>query len=161
MTMQVPGSCIFEGRKFVIEHWDGSTDCIPSNEELGISTISPSTANWSGRIDHFLVYHGKLYLFKIEVTLDPDKKHSLPDKVRREVQLRYQKMHWTDSQGQRIIEQEYRYEFLIYDDLVIPFTGSLRLSYPYLDCWNVPCQDEDDEETAEEIVLVFVEGVLQ
>lgn len=160
MTTQIPDSCTVEGRKCEIAYWEGSTDCIPTNEQLGISTVGPSTANWSGRIDHFLVYRGKLYLFKIEVTLDPDEKLSLPDDIRREVLLRYEKMHVTDSQGQRIEEREYRFEFLIFDDLVIPFTGTLHLSCPYLDYWDLPCF-EDEEESSEEIALKFVDGILQ
>ncbi len=69
MTEQVEVTCTFEGKKWNIESWEGPCDCIPSNESLGFATVSPSTANWAGRVDHFLVFKGQLFLFKIEVTL--------------------------------------------------------------------------------------------
>ena len=72
MTVQRSDTCMCEGRKWIIESWDGNLAAIPSNEELGIHTVAQSSANWGGRIDHFLVHREKLYLLKIEVSLDPE-----------------------------------------------------------------------------------------
>ena len=67
MTTQVPDTCMFDGRKWAVEKWDGNYSAIPTNEGLGIETTAESSANWSGRIDHFIVHRDKLYLLKIEV----------------------------------------------------------------------------------------------
>ena len=62
MTAQVPDSITVDGRRWVIEEWDGERDCIPANESLGFRTVSPATNNWRGRIDHFLIWHDRLLL---------------------------------------------------------------------------------------------------
>lgn len=162
MTAQLPDSCTFDGRKWVIEHWDGPETCVPTNELLGVNTVSPSTANWSGRIDHFLVHHGRLYLFKIEVTLAPGSEDILPQGARRETVVRHEQLTVCDKQGTRQEVRPRRSDYFVYDNLFIPFTGHLHLSYPFFDYWEVPwpLQDED-EETLEEIVLEFQDGVLQ
>ena len=85
MTTQVPDTCMFDGRRWAIERWDGDYSTVPSNEDFGIRTVSPSTANWSGRIDHFTVSRGKLYLIKIEVSLAEGTGDKLPEKAQREV----------------------------------------------------------------------------
>ena len=161
MTAQIPDTCIFDGRKYAIEAWEGNTDCIPSNENLNIETSSRHTANWSGRIDHFMVHQDRLYLFKIEVNLVKPHQDNLTQDVRREVLLRYEPMLVTDGKGTRIESREYRFEFLIFDDLIIPFTGELYLSYPYGDLWEQPLtSEEENDEESEEVVLTFEDGLL-
>lgn len=71
MTTQVPDTLQLEGRTYVILNWQGDTDCIPSSESLGFHTVSQSSENWSGRIDHYGVWGNELYLFKIAATLGP------------------------------------------------------------------------------------------
>lgn len=159
MTTQAPDSCTFDGRKWVIEHWEGPQDCVPTNEQLGFRTISTSTANWSGRIDHFLIHRGRLFLFKVEVTLDPADTGVLPFGARRAIVLRYE--HWEvhDDRGMRMEEREHRTEYLVFDDLPISFTGALHISYPWFDHWELPWPiSEQDEETTEQRTLVFVDG---
>jgi hypothetical protein len=161
MTAQWPDSCTFDGRKWVVEHWEGSQHCVPTNEQLGFNTVSPSTANWTGRIDHFLVHRGRLYLFKIEVTLPPENESIRPLGARRETLIHYEQWTVCDGQGERQEERQKRYEYFVYDDLLIPFTGRIHLTFPFFDYWEVPwpLQDED-EETLDETVLEFSEGVL-
>ena len=50
-----------------------------SSESLGFRTFSPSTNNLSGRIDHFLIYEGAIYLHKIEVNLVPESIDYVPE----------------------------------------------------------------------------------
>ena len=160
MTAQIPDTCVIDGQKSAIEGWSGNTDCIPSNENLGIDTISPHTANWSGRIDHFMVYNNRLYLFKIEVNLTKSCRELLPINIRREVLTRYEPMWFTDSNGSRTVVCEYHFEYLMYDDLLIPFTGELDISYPYIDEWELP--SELNENPGSEIsTLNFIDGILQ
>lgn len=161
MTTQIPDTCSFDGRKWTIESWDGSTKCVPTNSQLGFTTMSPSTANWSGRIDHFLVHKGVLYLFKVEVTLPDGDKGLLPFGSRREIVLRYDQMMSTSDQGMQMRQCEHRYEYLVFDDLIVPFTGKLQVSYPYFDPWELPWPLAEDElDVTETMVLHFRQGVL-
>lgn len=161
MTAQIPDSLTFDGRKWVIEEWDGDSDCIPPNQSLGFETISPATNNWAGRINHFLVHRDSLLLFKIEVTLHPDNKGILPFGARREVVTQYEQLeHWGEN-GMQMIQRPREYEYLVFDDLEIPFTGTLTLSYPYFDYWEVPWPIEDDEyEPQRRAEATFENGVL-
>ena len=72
MTRQVPDSCTFDGRKLAIDGWSGTHEVVPTDADFNIETVSTSTANWSGRIDHFMVSEGRLCLFKGEVSLPAD-----------------------------------------------------------------------------------------
>ncbi|MBM5572269.1 MULTISPECIES: hypothetical protein [Deefgea] len=156
MTQQIPDICQFDGRKYQIDAWYGDTDCIPSSEALGFTTESEHTANWEGRIDHFQVCGDKLYLFKLEVNLSEGSKDYLPQGARKEVLLRYEQ--FTDFSGKPTELREYRHEFIVFEDLVIPFSGSMHLS-TYLDDWERP--QDADEPPIEEVILHFKNGVLQ
>lgn len=158
MTTQFPDTCVFEGQKWAVEQWLGETDCVPDNELLGIETVSPSTANWSGRIDHFMVYQGQLYLFKLEVNLAESCQDALPEGARRETLLRYEP--WGDLDGTNVQMREFRFDYLVFDNLPIPFTGRLVLSGPYLDDWEHPIPDVEVEEDEEQVTLEFAEGRL-
>ena len=161
MTAQVPDTCMFDGRRWAIEWWEGDCSAIPSNEVLGIRTVTESTANWSGRIDHFMVCRGKLYLLKIEVNLAEDRRDQLPEKAQREVLSRYEKMWSFDKDGERTTIREHRFEYLVFHDLFIPYTGELFLSYPCIDLWEQPYDcDEDDDNDRVEMLLTFEEGIL-
>ena len=138
MTLQIPDTCTFEGRRWAIEHWDGNHTRVPVNEDLGIRTVSPHTANGSGRIDHFVIWNQQLYLFKVEVNLEDLYQVQLSERVRREVLVRYEPLNYFDRDGERTAIREYRFEFLIFDDLAIPFSGILHLSGPYFEDWDVP-----------------------
>jgi len=160
MTRQIPDTCIFDGRRWEILHWEGNHSCVPCNEELGLQTVSTSTANWSGRIDHFLVWGGRLYLARIEVNLASELPAGLLEKVRREVVIRYEPMERWDAEGERIVIHEHRHEFLLFEDLLIPFTGSLHLSGPYFEGWEIPGLAQDHEPEQAEILLFFESGEL-
>lgn len=157
MTMQVPDTCMFDGRKWAVEHWHGDLSMIPLNTQLGINTVMDSTANWSGRVDHFIVHRGRLYLLKVEVNLAEDCRDKLPNGANREVVFRYEKM-WT-SDMQEVIN-EYRFEYFVFHDLFIPYTGDLSLSYPCIDFWEQPDDDNDDSDDRKEMSLSFEDGVL-
>lgn len=161
MTVQIPNSLTVDGRRWAIDEWEGERECIPPNESLGFRTVSAATNNWAGRIDHFLVWHGRLLLFKVEVTLHPDDKGVLPFGSRREVVRRYGQLEHWDSDGMKMIEQLREYEYLVFGDLNIAFTGRLQLSYPYFDDWEVPWPiSEGDEEPERRSEAVFEDGRL-
>jgi hypothetical protein len=64
-----------------------------------------------------------------------------------------------DASGSRNEIRIERYDFFIFDNLVIPFSGKLFLSYPYFDYWEVPWPIEDrDEVISHEIILAFDRG---
>ena len=161
MTEQVPDSCIFDGRKWSIEHWNGPTDCIPSNESLHIRTESPHTANWRGRIDHFLIHRCTLHLFKMEVTLPLSERPKIPPGARREVVKRHVPFELHSAEGRTDELRIERYDFFIFDNLTIPFSGELLLSYPHFDVWEIPWPaDEEDESVLERVTLAFENGHL-
>lgn len=91
--MQIPDGCTFDGRRWAIDDWQGNQGCVPGNEDLGIETISPATNNWAGRVDHFAVVQGRLYLFKVEASLAPDIDRARIGGRRREVLIRYEPLH--------------------------------------------------------------------
>jgi len=161
MTTQIPDSCTFDGRKWEIVDLEGASDCVPSNESLGIVTCSPGTNNWSGRIDHFMVHRDQLYLFKVEVCLDLSNKGILPFGARREVIRRYPVYEHHNDQGLRLVEHVIESERLVFDDLKISFTGRMYLAYPYADEWELLWPiDETDLDPIWEAVLTFDDGRL-
>ena len=162
MTTQIPDSCTFEGRRWVIDSWDGDRTCVPPNESLGFRTVSGATNNWAGRIDHFLIHRDRLLLFKVEVKLPDRDAGLLPFGARREVVLRYDQMEVHDRGGLRMEQRERRYDYFVFDDVHVPFTGRLSLSYPYFDYWEVPWPiDDEDEGPAKNAVITFEEGRLE
>jgi hypothetical protein len=160
MTAQVPDKCTYDGRKWAIISWNGNYSTIPTNELLGIRTNSTSTANWSGRIDHFMVSRNRLYLLKIEVNLSDDSRLVLPKGAQREVLCRYENMLVWDEHGSREEVKEHRFEYLVFHDLPVPYTGDLHLSYPCVDYWDQPYNADEDDEDQLELMLSFDAGVL-
>lgn len=158
MTAQIPDTCTFDGRKWAVEHWDGDYAVVPINEFLGIETLSASSANWSGRIDHFVVFKDKLYLLKIEVNLPQDLQLALPSGAQREVLVRYEKMHVFDKDGERDVIREHRFEYLVFHNLPVPYTGDLLLTYPCIDYWDQPYDTEDDEDEDRRALVLSFEG---
>ena len=159
MTKQWTDTCMWGGQKWAIESWDGNRAAIPSNAQLGINTKSESSANWSGRIDHFVVHREKLYLLKIEVNLDPKVQFIQPERAMREVIVRYENR-WADVEGTKRIVREHRFEYLVFHDLFIPYTGDLFLSYPVIDLWEQPYTEDAWEDGREEQRLVLRRGML-
>lgn len=160
MTTQVPDTCTFDGRTWSIEQWDGDISVVPSNESLGIITRSVSTANWSGRIDHFVVFRDKLFLLKIEVNLAEESRTFLPKGAQREVLIRFENMHVFDKQGERDEIREHRFEYLVFHDLAIPYTGDLYLSYPCIDYWELPYEADEGDDDRADMVLSFEAGLV-
>jgi len=161
MTEQIPDTCTIDGRLWSIEEWDGSFDAIPDNKALGFETHFQSTANWAGRIDHYLVFKNQFYLFKVEVDLAEEDKNLIPFGARREVRQIYEPMEVHDSQGMRFEEMLHEHRYFIYDDLKIDFSGTLKLSFPVWDPWDVPWPvSEEDIEPTHEAELVFSEGIV-
>jgi hypothetical protein len=158
MTAQVPDSLTIDGRRWVIDEWIGDRDCVPPNESLGFRTVSPATNNWRGRIDHFLVWHDRLLLFKVEVTLHPEDKGVLPFGARREIVQRYDQLESWDSAGMKMVQRLREYEYFVFDDVEIPFTGQLELSHPYFDYWDVPWPISDEDEGPQRAASAVFEG---
>ena len=159
MTAQVPDSLTIDGRRWAIEDWADDRGCVPANEDFGIVTLSPATNNWSGRIDHFMIFQGRLHLFKMEVSLAPDFDRAQLADRRREVLCRYEPMTRFDKTGHHSFMKEWRFEYLVLDDCRVDFTGELRLAFPYGDAWEVPSLKEADEPDAETMTVVFEQGV--
>lgn len=160
MTAQVPDSCMFEGRKYAISSWDGDTACIPTNEELNVETVCRSTAIADGRINHFAIENGKLYLFKVELSLPDGFDRSRIAGRRQETLIRYEPMTRVDKTGRHGFLKEWRFDFLVLDNCMIPFTGDLDLEWPCGDAWESPLSDEGDAEKLRAETLTFVEGRL-
>lgn len=161
MTEQIPDSCTITGRQWEIEEYQGSLDCIPTSESLGFTTRMESSANWSGRIDHFLVHRNRLFLFKIRVNLDDSSAGVTPSGARLEEVTQHEPVTvYRDGPPTR----EYRLlrqRLFVFDDLTIPFTGAMRVSRPYFDPWNLPWPVQDgDWDPAEQRTLLFVRGFL-
>lgn len=154
MTAQVPDTLHFQGREYSVLQWQGSTDCIPASEALGFTTVSPSTANWSGRIDHYGVWGDELYLFKVEASLENPADTPTPPHARREVLLRYEQL--VDFEGRPTTQREYRYDFFVYENLKLPFTGSIVVVREE-DDWDRP-QAAPDEEPGVPLVIEFHAG---
>ena len=162
MTTQIPDTCTWQGKKWSIKYWDGNRSSIPSNDELEINTVVESSANWSGRIDHFLIHKKKLYLLKVEVNLDDKDELNQPKNAMREVVIRYENR-WSDIEGTKRIIKEHRFEYLVFHDLFIPYTGDLFLSSHFYDLWEIPTsvmELDDDEDCQEDRRLVFRQGIL-
>lgn len=160
MTAQVSGTCAFDGRKWAVERWDGDYSVVPTSKSLGIRTQSVSTANWSGRIDHFIVSRSKLYLLKIEVNFSQDYILELPDGAEREVLCRYETIRVCDTNGERTEIREHRFEYLVFHDLPVPYTGDLFLSYPWIDYWDQPNNADAEDDDRMQLILSFDAGVL-
>ena len=166
MTLQIVDTCIFQGRKWGIKSWDGNRAAIPSNEQLDIETKGENSANWSGRIDHFIVYRNKLYLLKIEINPEETSQFKQPNNAMREVVIRYENR-WSGTNGKERVVREHRFEYLVFHDLFVSFTGDLFLNYPFYDSWEQPVaeinlEDDVDSETesGESQRLVFRKGYL-
>lgn len=157
MTAQVPDTLQFEGRNYVILGWQGDADCIPTSESLGFHTATQSTANWSGRVDHYGVWGNELYLFKVEATLEAPSDTPTPPNARREVLLRYEQFY--DFEGRPTELREYRHDFFIYEDLKLPFTGRI-IAVADENLWAKP-EAAPDEEATVPVVIQFRNGVVE
>ncbi|MBP9947829.1 MAG: hypothetical protein KBH14_15590 [Vicinamibacteria bacterium] len=158
MTNQIPDTCVFEGRRFVVTGMEGNWGVVPSNQAFGIETVTESTANWSGRINHFVVHQGRLFLFKVEVNLAEGSRNVLPPGARREIVYRYELTEVYESGTSRKEIQESRVENLVFDNLPLAFDGVLHLlSHP--DRWARPTAGIWDE-PEERVALTFENGRL-
>ena len=160
MTEQTPDTCVLNGRLWDIVDFQGNVEVIPTNDILGISTATESSANWSGRIDHYLIFHDSLYLFKIRVFMPDNSKDHIPRKARREVITRTERLMRTDDKGIRRVFQDYRVTNLIFDDLLVYFTGTLLLNYPSCDPWDYPetAFQEEDLSYSEKAIVTLESG---
>lgn len=156
MTVQVPDTIKFEGRNYIVLGWEGDTGCIPSSESLGLCTVMETTANWSGRIDHYGVWGNELYLFKIEVTLESPADTLTPPNARREILLRYEQ--FFDFEGRPTQLREYRQDFFIYEDLKLPFSGCIIVERNE-NSWTKP-EAAAEEEAQAAFVIELRNGVV-
>lgn len=155
MTAQIPDLLTFNDRQYVVLAWNGNTDCIPTSQDLGFEPVTQSTANWSGRIDHFGVWGDQLYLFKLDVTLDAPETYPTPANARREILYRYEQLY--NLEGRPTELKEYRHDFFVYENLKIPFTGTVTVSSPGGESWDRP-QAAPEEPDGAPFVIEFVDG---
>jgi hypothetical protein len=163
MTTQVADTCFFDGRRWMIEEYGGLDKIVPRSQELGFQTVSRSTANWSGRIDHFIVHNRFLYLHKIEVNLHPDDENYVPENAGKEIVWRYEPATRWDSNGCHKHWFTHKFVFFVFGggNLRLKYTGNLGLLYPYVDLWEIPATDEGDaEDYSKHAVLSFEDGEL-
>lgn len=161
MTDQVPDRLMFDGRLWSIIEWVDGEPVRPTNEQLGIRTVTRSTANWGGRIDFFQVFRDKLHLFKVEAELPKEDENLVPFGARKEVRLIYEPLESHGPNGLRMIHREHRHTFFIFDDLQIPYTGELAIEYPVWDPWEVPWPLDDAElDPIYRATLEFENGLL-
>jgi len=97
----------------------------------------------------------------VEVTLHPEDKGVLPFGARREIVQRYDQLEHWDRDGMKMIQRPRVYEYLVFDDIEIAFTGTMSLTYPYFDYWEVPWPiAEEDDETQRRANAVFANGLI-
>lgn len=158
MTVQIADNLRFKGCSYCILKWEGNTDCLPTSEALGFTTITASTNNMSGRVDHYGVWGDELYLFKIEVILENPDDTPTPPNARREILKRYEQ--FVDYDGNPTRLKEHRYDFFIYEELVLPFSGRIIVEESE-NSWEVPMRaQEEDEKVAMSLGLEFQDGRL-
>lgn len=158
MTTQIPDKIRFKNCNYIVLCWEGSRDCIPSNEELGIAAASLASDNFSGRIDHYGIWGDELYLFKVEVTLENPDDTPTPPNARREILKRYEQ--FVDYDGNPTRLQEHRYDFFVYEELVLPFSGRIIVEESE-NSWDVPMRaQEEDEKEPMSLELEFQAGKL-
>lgn len=156
MTAQVSDQIVFDGRQYRVMGWKGNVDCIPSSKALGFQTVTLSTDNCSGRIDHYGVWGGELYLFKIDATLENPAATATPPNARREVLFRYEQFY--DFKGRPSELREYRHDFFVYEDLKLPFTGRV-IALAADDPWERP-QAAPEGEQGRLFAIEFENGVV-
>ncbi len=168
MTEQIVDTCLYDGRTWEVEDLGSLVTLVPSSESLGFDTILSSTANLSGRVDHFVIWQDELYLHKMEVNLAPEYIDHVPSydgiSAGKEVVTRYEPMTRTDSEGTR--DDWWKHEFVYFvfggGNLKIKGTGEIRLLYPHIDLWEIPYTDDEEDLFTKQVraVLTFDNGQL-
>lgn len=157
MTTQIPDTLSLDGKIYEVVSWFGNTECIPKNDVLGIKTVSRTTSDHEGRIDHFGVWGNHLYLFKVEASLADPESTPLPKDARREILFRYEQMY--DFDGVPTVCYEYRYDYFIYENYILSYSGDITVQNITDEGWGKPeLAPEHLEE--EELILTFENGVL-
>jgi hypothetical protein len=160
MTDQIPDLMTYDGRQWLIVGWRHAAPRLPTNAELGIRTISRSTANWSGRIDVFQVFRSRLYLHKVEAEIPEEDRCLVPRGARKEIRIVYEPVRHCGPDGVRTILQESRSDLFVYDDMLIHFTGSVILEHPIGDPWEIPSSLEPELDPIYRARLEFEAGRL-
>lgn len=128
MTEQAPDVLRIDDQEWAIREWNGPRDGIPASEALGFATKMHGTANYSGRIDTFVVDEGRLRLHMINAHLTAEHTDFMPaDGAREDVTRRswsrvlkgdtWEREEWTSKRT-----------LLYFSALWIPFTGRIALS---------------------------------
>ncbi len=161
MTDQMPDRFMFDGRLWSVVEWVDGEPARPTDEQLGIRTITRSTASWDGRIDVFQVFRERLFLFKIEAETPDEDRDLVPFGARKEVRLIYEPLESHGPDGLRMIHREHRHTFFIFDDLEIAYTGQVIIEHPVWDPWDFPWPlDEAELVPIYRATLEFQDGVL-
>ncbi len=83
MTAQVMDTIRIDDQEWQLCEWQGP-NVTPSSASLGFETEEESTANYSGRVDHFVVDKGKLLLSHVDANLTAASRDFVPDGGARE-----------------------------------------------------------------------------
>lgn len=83
MTAQIMDRISVNDQEWLLCEWRGP-EITPSSESLGFETEMESTANYSGRVDHFVVDEGKLRLSHVDANLTAESRDFIPDGGARE-----------------------------------------------------------------------------
>jgi hypothetical protein len=152
---------MFDGRLWSVVEWLDGDPVRPTNEQLGIRTVSRSTANWAGRIDEFQVFRDKLYLFKVEAELPEEDANLVPFGARKEILIIYEPLEVHGQDGLKMTHREHRYTRFIFDDLEITYTGRVVIEHPVWDPWDFPWPlDEAELDPIYRATLEFEDGLL-
>lgn len=180
MTEQIPDTCRIDGKMWLIESWKGAHWVIPTTEQIwditgnNFDLQSNSSANWSGRIDHYVIENGTLYLFKVEVNLaetietlefeivdadshlklEPDPR--LPSGYRIEEITLFQPMQKDDKSSYWAT----KINRILFEDLMIPYSGKLYLYRSCEPTWEMPLSIDFDESNEERLTITLDRGMV-
>jgi hypothetical protein len=131
MTAQIMDKIRIDDQDWALCEWIGE-NVVPSSESLGFATEMESTANYSGRVDHFVVDEGRLRLSHVDAHLAEASRDFVPkDGGREDIKRTYWAHLVTDVTdllrgGGGKIKRELSTStrvVLYFEELWVPFTG--------------------------------------
>ena len=157
MTAQKMSTLRYEDQDWSVCEISGNPDSIPSSTQLGFETEMKSTANHSGRIDHYLVQDGKLLLWKIEVNLTNEHRAFVPDNGGRETLI---SEYWCQTLGGASELYKSAEVCLVYNELRIPLTGRIVLGRDFNQDLYVHMGTQTANRFNQRLILSFSGGSL-
>jgi len=105
-----------------------------------------------------MVFNNQLYFFKMQVHLAAEYKEFIPQKARKELVIRTERMTRFDETGVKEVLANHELVFFIFDNLIVSYTGRMILHYPHTEMWEYPCDVGDDYQRQAE--LWFKKGIV-